>query len=108
MQSIRKIMKDINFKMPEEIICEGSAKFMHNIIQNENPEEIINMIHFPRSRNCVDLTLQFNPKTERLRRNAIYAGITNFNRIPSHLKGLSAKKMKIQLKKTKLDPKKMK
>ena len=94
--------------MPEDIICEGSAKFMHNIIQSENPEEIVSLIRFPRSRNCVDLTLQYIPKTERLRRNAIYTGISNYNRIPTVIKGLSPKKMKLQLKKIKLDPMKMK
>ena len=76
-QSIRSIMTSINLKMPEEIIDEGSAKFIHKIISNEEPKEIYNLIKFPRSRTCVDLCLQYIPKTDRLRRCAVFSGIQN-------------------------------
>ena len=88
--------------MPEEVIAEGSAKFMQSIIYHEDPEEIVSLIRFPRTRTCVDLTLKTIPKSERLRRCAIYAGITNYNRLPVEIKGLSPKKMRGKLKKTHL------
>ena len=101
-------MKDTKLKMPEEIISEGSAKYMHSIIHHENPEDIVELLKFPRSRTCVDLTFKKIPKSERLRRCAIYAGLSNYNRIPQELKGLSPKEMRRALKKTKLhDAKKM-
>ena len=107
-ESIRSITNNIGIKMPEEIVEEGSARFVHNIVYQHEPKELIEMIKFPRTRSCVDLNLQYIPKTERLRKCAMFKGIQNYNQIPQELKHLEPRKLKKKMKTRRLNPKRQK
>ena len=73
--------------------------FFHKVAQNEEPEEIYELIKFPRSRACAEVSLKYAPKTDRLKRRRIYTGMRNYNRIPSEIRHLKPKKFKAKLKK---------
>ena len=96
-------MISVGWKMPEDILNEASAKYMHKIIYNKTPEDIYRMIKFPRSRTCAETTLQYGPKSDRLKRCSIFAGIKNYNRLPGGLKALDPRKLKAKLKLKKLN-----
>ena len=85
-------------KLPEDMIDEGSAKYLHKIVQTKEPKEIYDMIKFPRSRDTCDLSLHYAPKTDRMKRCSIVAGIRNFNRIPNEIRNLNPVKVKKKLK----------
>ena len=107
-QSIRSIMNSINWKMPDDIIDESSAKFMHKVMMSQKPMDIHEQIRLPRSRSCVDPTLKYKCKSARLEKTVITAALENFNRLPIYTRELPPIKMKKELKKMRLLPKKPK
>ena len=103
-ESISSIMARLQWKMPDEVIAQGSANFFHKIVETRTPQQLYSMIRLPRSRNTTDTTLNERPKSQCLERTAIYAGALNYNRLPADIKCLPPTRMKIKLKTKTLKP----
>ena len=97
MESIKSIMKSIDWKLPQEILDQSSAKLIHKVMHTKEPCDIYNLIKVPRFRACADIGLKYAPKSDRLKRNTIYTGIKNYNRIPQDIRNLKPKKLKAKL-----------
>ena len=107
MQSIRQIMKSINWKMPEEMVNESSARFIHRVVYSGKPKSINKKIKVPRSRSSAEYAPATRANSNRLERTPIHAGLINFNRIPPEMRGLSPKKLAKRMKKMSLKPQKV-
>ena len=99
-------MSSIKWKLPEEIVDENSARFLHRIYYSGKPESLNNKIKFPRTRETADLATKVRADSKRLERTPFHTGISNFNRIPSELRKLTPKKLRNKLKKMSLKPRK--
>ena len=106
-QTIRQIMSSLNWKIPEEIIDESSAKFIQRIIYTKSPKSLYNKIKHPRTRISADYAPIVRAKSGRLERTPVHMGITNFNRLEPELRYLHPKKLKEKLKKKYLKQKKV-
>ena len=102
MESIRSLMKSVKLKMPQDILDESSAKYSHKVIITKEPQEIYDIVKLPRSRACADLSTHYAPKTDRVKRSTIFSATKNYNRIPSDLRPLEPRKLKIKMKKLSL------
>ena len=100
-------MKSVHWKLPEEMVEESSARLVHRVIFSGNPKSINDKIRVPRSRQSAEYAPAVRAKSNRLERTPLYAGITNFNRIPPDMRGLNPKKLGKKLKRTGLKPKKV-
>ena len=107
-KSISYIMKKLEWKMPEEIIDEASAKFGHRIITSKEPEGLSDRIRRPRSRQNAECSYKPRTRTRRSRGSIIKKSIENYNRIPGEMKNLQPKFLRRKLKKTCLKPSKAK
>ena len=102
MESIRSLMKSVKLKMPQDILDESSAKYLHKVLITKEPKEIYDIVKLPRSRACADVTTHHAPISDRVRCSTIYTATKNYNRIPSDLRSLKPKKLKIKMKKLSL------
>ena len=101
-ESISSIMRSVNWKMPNDIIDESSAKFIQKILYAEEPIDIFRQIKMPRTRACVNPVMDKPAKSVRRANTIIHKSLFNYNRIPPEIRHENPNKFKQKLKKTKL------
>ena len=96
------IFQELGWKVPEELIAECSALFVHKVITTQKPQSLYNEIRLPRSRLAGQTTTKTAAATNRLARTGLYTAVKNYNRIPANLKMLNPRQLKKKLKKLSL------
>ena len=78
----------VNFPLKSNIYEAFSAAWMQKIISTGQPEQIIDLIRLPRSRDKCKLTPNQLTRSGRFKRSAIISGITNYNKIHAEIRCL--------------------
>ena len=90
--------------MSREIIAKSAIYFIHRIHETTLPKEIYNQFKYP-VRSLINNypSITEVPKTERMKRGAIYASLNLFKRVDINLIGLSHYQFKKTIKSVKIN-----
>ena len=89
--SIHDICHSLNWDTPRQLLLKSSAKLIMNIIEEQKPTQITDLIRFPRTRTMAKITTQYNPKTDIYRRSTIHQLTHLMNQIPDEIKSKTKK-----------------
>ena len=105
-RSIKSIMEQLNWKIPEEQIEDSAARFFQKILVTKEPKDIHDLIRQPRTRRNVELTLKTIPKQKPFKNLMLNSMANMINRIQEDLKEERPHIFKKKLKKRSLKPNK--
>ena len=92
----------LNIDDPNQEIIKHNFKFMHKMLQNKQPMDIIDRLKIPK-RSCSRIYIKGSNYTQRSKRSPIFAGVELYNAMPASLKYLPHKQMKKKLKKVNIN-----
>ena len=98
LRSSTAICKKLNIDDPRQDLIKSSLKFIHKILENQKPDQIINSLKLPRQKTG-KVYLQDGIRSVRNSRSPINASIELFNAIPADFRMIQHKRLKSKLKK---------
>ena len=101
--SNRRICLEIGVDQPDQMTKKMTLRSFHKMIWTKSPQQIYNLIQFNnRHRDCSKLGLKYIPSKQGNKPTAIQKALEIFNNIPTGLKVMHPKKLKIELSKIRI------
>ena len=102
LRSSAAICKKLKIDDPRQDLIKSSFKFIHKIIENHKPDQIVNNLKLPK-RKTGKVYLQGGTRSIRNTRSPINASIELFNAIPPDFRTIKHKRLKSKLKKVNIE-----
>ena len=94
-----KRCKSIGWEPPQQMILKKAMIFIHKILKEQKTKRLIQMMKMPQSQRNPKTVLKYKPRTEKFKRNTIYASLQIYNDLPMEMRTLPPKEFKNNLKK---------
>ena len=102
-ESITSICKSISIDTPDQSLSKSTAKFIHSILSNRKPSQILCKIRTPRSRAQAKIALKYKHNSSKFERTLLFRSIKIYNEsIPDDMKLLNSKDFNKRIKIMKL------
>ena len=98
LRSTNAICNKLKIDDPRQDLIKSSFKFIHKIIENQKPEQIVENLRIPK-RKTGKVYLAGGTRSIRNTRSPINSSVELFNAIPPDFRMLNHKKLKTKLKK---------